>query len=603
MNEVVIRFAGDSGDGMQLTGSQFTSSSAVFGNDLSTLPDFPAEIRAPAGTIPGVSGYQIKISSRDIHTPGDETDVLVAMNPAALKINLPDVTMGGLIIVNTDSFTPRELQKADYAENPLENHSLDRYELIKVPITALTRKALEKLDLSPRAVDRCKNFFALGMMYYLFERPKEPTLRWIKQKFEKRPDLVEANTLALNGGIAFCEATQVFHERYKIAPAALPSGTYRNISGNMAAALGLLAASKQSGLPLFLGSYPITPASEILHEISRRKNFNAIAFQAEDEIAAVSSALGAAFAGRLAATTTSGPGLDLKSEALGLAVMVELPLLVVDVQRGGPSTGLPTKTEQSDLMAALFGRHGEAPLPIIAASTPGDCFWATLEGARIALKYMTPVIVLTDGYLATGSEPWRVPAVSDLSEIDVAFHSDAEGFTPYSRDADTLARPWAPAGAAGCEHRVGGLEKEDITGNVSYDAANHERMIRLRAEKIARVAGEIPPSSIVGDQEPDLLILGWGSTEGAILDAVEIARGEGMSVGSLHLRYLNPLPPDLGDMLTRAKRVLVPEYNMGQLVRLVRDRYLIDAEGYSSVRGKPIKVQELLKEMRRRLKD
>ncbi len=602
MNEVVIRFAGDSGDGMQLTGSQFTSSSAVFGNDLSTFPDFPAEIRAPAGTLPGVSGFQIKISSHDIHTPGDQTDVLIAMNPAALKVNLPDVAPGGMLIVNTDGFGARELQKAGYESNPLEDGSLDGYQLIKVPITTLTRRSLESLELGTKVMDRCKNFFALGMTYYLFERSPDPTIRWIEEKFSGKPELIKANTLALKGGIAYCEATEVFHERYRIAPARLPSGTYRNISGNKATALGLLAASHQSGLPLFLGSYPITPASEILHEISRQKRFNAVAFQAEDEIAAACAALGAAYTGRLAATTTSGPGLDLKMETLGLAVMVELPLVVIDVQRGGPSTGLPTKTEQSDLLSAMFGRHGEAPLPILAAATPGDCFWTVLEAARLAVTYMTPVIVLTDGYLATGSEPWRIPSLDELPEFKVAFRKRAEAFGPYQRDPKTLARPWAVPGTPGLEHRVGGLEKEHVTGNVSYDAENHRHMVELRAEKIARIAGEIPPQPVFGSRSPDLLLLGWGSTEGPILDAVEIAQAEGLNVSSTHLRYLNPLPRDLGDCLKRAKQVLVPENNSGQLLRLVRDRYLIDASGYDRVLGKPLKVSELLDEIRRRLK-
>jgi 2-oxoglutarate ferredoxin oxidoreductase subunit alpha len=602
MDEVVIRFAGDSGDGMQLTGTQFTSSTALFGNDLSTLPDFPAEIRAPAGTLPGVSGFQIRLASRDIHYPGDEADVLVAMNPAALKASLGEVKPGGLIILNSDTFTERELLKAGYDANPMESGALSGYQVIPVEMTRLTRKALESTELSTRAVDRCKNFFALGMMLYLFDRPTNPSFKWVEEKFKRRPELVEANSLALRAGIALCEATEVFHERYRVGPAKLPPGTYRNMNGNLALCLGLLGGSRQSGRPLFLAGYPITPASEIIHELSRHARFGTITFQAEDEIAAIGAALGASFAGHLGATATSGPGLDLKAETIGLAGTAELPLVILNIQRAGPSTGMPTKTEQSDLMLALFGRHGETPLPVLAASSPGDCFWTAIEACRIAVKYMTPVIVLSDTYLANGSEPWRIPSVEDLPRFPVTFVEANTDFLPYSRDPETRARPWAIPGTAGLEHRIGGLEKEDGTGNVSYDADNHEHMTQLRADKIERIAEEIPACQVEGDPDPDLLVLGWGSTLGQILGAVRRAQGEGINVSNLHLRHLNPLPPDLGNVLARAKRVLVPEINSGQLVRLIRDKYLVDARSYTKVRGKPFRMADLTDAIRTHVK-
>ncbi len=604
MEEVVIRFAGDSGDGIQLTGDQFTSSTALFGNDLSTLPDFPAEIRAPAGTLPGVSGFQIKLASHDIHTPGDESDVLVAMNPAALKVSLEEVVDGGLIIVNADAFTERELQKAGYESDPLSDDSLAGYRVIRVELTRLTRKALESTGLNTRTVDRCRNFFALGMMLHLFERPVEPVISFIESKFKSKPEIVEANKLALKGGLAYCDATEAFqgdHTRFRVSPARLPAGTYRNINGNRAIAIGLLAGARQAQLPLYLAGYPITPASDVLHDVSAYKNFGVISFQAEDEIAAICAAIGASYAGHLGATVTSGPGLDLKAEAIGLAATAELPLIILDIQRAGPSTGLPTKTEQSDLMLALYGRHGEGPLPILAPSTPGDCFWTVVEAARIATTYVTPVIVLSDSFLANGSEPWRIPTIEDLPSFPVTHASDPASFVPYERDARTLARPWARPGTPGLEHRIGGLEKAAVTGHVSYDPTNHEAMTHLRYERIQRIAADIPKTRIHGDADGDMLIVGWGSTEGAITDAVNRLRRDGHRVGSVHLRYLNPLPSDLGDILRAAKRVVVPEINMGQLVKVLRDKYLVDAESLSRVRGKPLRVSYLVDEVKRRI--
>jgi 2-oxoglutarate ferredoxin oxidoreductase subunit alpha len=603
MQDVVIRFAGDSGDGIQLTGSQFTNATAIFGNDLSTLPDFPAEIRAPAGTLPGVSGFQVRIASYDIHTPGDESDVLVAMNPAALKVNVREVAPGGLIIVNRDSFTARELQKAGYTTNPLEDGTLAGYRVIEIELTRLNRAALESTGLGTREVDRCKNFFVLGMVLHLFDRPIEPIRRHIEEKFGKNPALRDANLTALRAGIAYCEATEVLQvetDRFSIPPASLPPGSYRNLSGNHAIALGLVAAARQSGLGLYLAGYPITPASDILHEVSRFKDFGILTFQAEDEIGAVCAAIGASYAGRLGVTATSGPGLDLKAEAIGLAITAELPLVILDIQRAGPSTGMPTKTEQSDLMLALFGRHGESPLPVLAPSSPGDCFWTVIEAARLAVKYVTPVIVLSDGFLANGSEPWKIPAVEDLPDFRVEFPREAPGFHPYERDPKTLARPWVLPGTPGLEHRIGGLEKADVTGHVSYDPDNHERMTKLRAEKVARITQEIPATQLNGSPDADILVVGWGSTLGAITDALERLREDRVSVASVHLRYLNPLPADLGPILKRAKRVLVPEVNSGQLVRILRDRYLVDAESISRVRGRPLRVSELVNEIRAR---
>ena len=598
LNRVVIRFAGDSGDGMQITGDRFTATSAAMGNDLNTLPDYPAEIRAPAGTLPGVSAFQINFSSEDIQTPGDEPDVLVAMNPAALKVNIKDLKRNGVLIVNTDAFGTKDLEKAGYAVNPLDDHSLEAYQVVQVDLERLTKEALKETKLTNKDISRCKNFFALGMMYWLYNRPQDNTLQWIEEKFRKKPEYVEANKLALKAGIAFCEATEVFQVSYEVPPAHLPPGKYRNINGNSALAIGLVAAANKAKLPLFLGSYPITPASDILHELSRYKHYNVYTFQAEDEIAAVGSALGAAFAGNLAATTTSGPGLALKSETLGLAVMAELPLVVVDIQRGGPSTGLPTKTEQADLLQALFGRHGESPLPVIAAQSPSDCFATAFEAARIAMTHMLPIILLSDGYLANGSEPWLLPRPEDLPDIDVRFRQEVEGFQPYHRDPATLARNWVRPGTPGLEHRIGGLEKSDGTGNVNYDPENHEQMVHLRAEKVARIANDIPDVTVRGPQSGKLLVLGWGSTYGPIYSAVTELEKEGISVSQLHLRWLNPMPRNLGDVLKRFDKILVPEMNMGQLALLLRARFLLDVVSYSKVQGKPFKRREIMDKVR-----
>jgi 2-oxoglutarate ferredoxin oxidoreductase subunit alpha len=593
LSKVVIRFAGDSGDGMQLTGTQFTATAASIGNDLATFPDYPAEIRAPAGTLPGVSGFQVNFSSEDIFTPGDAPDVLVAMNAAALKANLRDLRSGGILIVNTDAFKETDLVKAGYARNPLEDGSLAGYRLYQVEITRLTRAALKETGLPQRIQDRCKNFFALGMMYYLYHRPLEVSNRWIDQKFAKSPELAEANKLALKGGYAYCEAAEIFQVTYEVPPAHLPEGTYRNISGNQALALGFVAAAQKSGRPLFLGSYPITPASDILHELSQYKNFGIYTFQAEDEIAAIGAAIGAAFAGSIGLTTTSGPGMALKMEFLGLAIMVELPLVVVDIQRGGPSTGLPTKTEQADLLQALFGRPSEAPCIVLAARSASDCFAMAYEAVRLAIKHMTPVILLSDGYIANGAEPWRLPTVEELLPIDVSFRTAKEGFLPYLRDEDTLARPWAIPGTPGLEHRIGGIEKADGTGNISYEPQNHENMVRLRAEKVARVAVDLPPAVAEGD-DSGLLVLGWGSTYGAITGAVRRARAEGRKVAHLHLRHLNPMPMNLGDVLSRYERILIPEMNMGQLALLIRAKYLRDVAQLDKVQGQPFKEIEIL---------
>jgi len=595
-DRVIIRFAGDSGDGIQLTGNQFTAATAVAGNDLSTLPDFPAEIRAPTGTLPGVSGFQISFSSYDINTPGDVPDVLVAMNPAALRTNLDHLAPGGMLVLNTNAFVRGNLTKAGYDSNPLEDGSLENYRVFAIPLTDLTRRALSDLDLKMKDKDRCKNFFALGMMFYLYQRTMKITERWIETKFGSKPVLAKANKLALKAGYAYCDATEVFPEVYKVPPAPFEKGLYRNIMGNSALALGLVAASQKSGLPLYLGSYPITPASTILHELSRYKEFGVVTFQAEDEIAAVTSAIGAAFAGALAATSTSGPGLALKGEALGLAVMVELPLVVLNVQRAGPSTGMPTKTEQSDLFQALFGRNGDAPIPVLAPSSPGDCFDVAYEAARIALEYMTPVLVLSDGYLANGAEPWLIPNADKLASITppVPQHKTTDNtFHPYVRDPATLARNWAPPGSVGLEHRIGGLEKEDITGNVSYDPENHENMVHLREEKIARVAQGYPALQVDGEDSGPLVIVGWGSTRGAIKGALRRLRKDGIAVSHIHLRHLNPMHRDLGTALKRFDKVLVPEMNMNQLAFLLRGRYLVDAIGYAKVQGQPFRSSEI----------
>src|SRR5271169_4557339 len=525
VDRAVIRFCGDSGDGMQITGSQFTNTAALFGNDLATFPDFPAEIRAPAGTLPGVSGFQVHFSSNDVYTPGDSVDVLVAMNPAALKMNLADLKPNGILIVNLDNFEENDLRKAQVKVSPLEGHSLDAYRLFSVELTKLTRSALKDLGLDTKSMDRCKNFFALGMCYWLYNRSMDLTLRYLIDKFKNKPDLVQANTLAMKAGYSYCEATEAFQISYEIPPARLAPGVYRNISGNAALALGFVAASQKAGIPLFLGSYPITPASDILHELSMYKNFGVVTFQAEDEIAAITSAIGAAYAGCLGLTTTSGPGMALKTEAMGLAIAVELPLVICDIQRGGPSTGLPTKTEQADLLQALYGRNSEAPIPILAPATPGDCFWIALEASRIAIKHMLPVIILSDGYLANGAEPWRIPAVEDLPEIPVHFETNPEGFQPYRRNPDTLARPWAIPGTPGLEHRIGGLEKQDVTGNVDYEPLNHERMVRLRAAKVEAIVQDVPDVVPAGDADGDLLIVAWGSTYGSITAALKTQRG------------------------------------------------------------------------------
>jgi 2-oxoglutarate/2-oxoacid ferredoxin oxidoreductase subunit alpha len=593
LESAVIRFAGDSGDGMQITGNQFTNTTALFGNDVATFPDYPAEIRAPAGTLPGVSGFQINFGARDITTPGDAVDALVAMNPAALKVNLADLKRGGILIVNVDNFKETDLKRAQVATNPLEDRSLEGFRVFPVELTKLTRAALKDTGLDAKNMDRCKNFFALGMCYWLYNRSMDPTFRWLGEKFGAKPVLAEANKLAMKAGYAYCDATEAFEVTFDVPPAKLAPGLYRNLSGNTALALGFVAASQKSGLPLFQGSYPITPASDILHELSTFKDFGVVTFQAEDEIAAVTAAIGAAYTGALAITTTSGPGMALKTEAIGLATMVELPLVVVNIQRGGPSTGLPTKTEQADLLQALFGRNSEAPVPVIAASSPGDCFWVALEASRIAIKYMVPVIVLSDGYLANGAEPWRIPDVSELPEIPVTFRKDPEGFRPYDREPHTLARPWAVPGTPGLEHRIGGLEKQDGTGNVSYDPLNHEQMVQLRAAKVAAVVQDVPDVVPAGDADGDLVIVGWGSTAGAITAALRTQRDKGRRIGHVHLRHLNPLPKNLGEVLKRYRRVLVPELNMGQLLWLLRAKYLVDAVGYPKVQGKPFKQTEL----------
>jgi 2-oxoglutarate ferredoxin oxidoreductase subunit alpha len=593
IEKAVVRFAGDSGDGMQISGNQFTSTVALYGNDLATFPDYPAEIRAPAGTLPGVSGFQIQFSSADVFTPGDSVDVLVAMNPAALKVNIRDLKPNGILVVNNDSFTENDLRKAHDTTNPLEDHSLDGFRLFSVPLEKLTHAALQELGLDAKSMNRCKNFFALGMCYWLYNRSMDHTFHWLDDKFKNKPLLAEANKRAMKAGYSYCEATEAFQVSYEIPPAKLTPGTYRNLSGNQALAMGFVTAAHQAGLTLFLGSYPITPASDILHELSGYKNFGVLTFQAEDEIAAVTSAIGASYSGCLALTTTSGPGMALKTEAMGLAMMVELPLVICDIQRGGPSTGLPTKTEQADLLQALYGRNSEAPLPVLAASTPGDCFWIAVEASRIAVKYMIPVIVLSDGYLANGAEPWRIPDIADVPTFPVHFETNPEGFMPYKRDPETLARPWAIPGTPGLEHRVGGLEKQDVTGNVNYEPMNHEKMIRLRAAKVEAIGQDVPDVVPAGDPDGDLLIIAWGSTYGAVTAALNAQRANGQRIGHVHLRYLNPLPRNLDEVIKRYRKVLVPEMNMGQLVMVLRAKYLVDAEGYNKIQGQPFKQAEL----------
>jgi len=589
----VIRFCGDSGDGMQITGNQFTNTVALYGNDIATFPDYPAEIRAPAGTLPGVSGFQVHFSSHDVYTPGDSVDALIAMNPAALKTNLSDLKPNGILIVNLDDFGETDLRKAQMTSSPLEDHSLDAYRLFPVELTKLTRASLKDLGLDNKTVDRCKNFFALGMCYWLYNRSLDTSLRWIEDKFKSKPALAQANRTAMQAGYSYCEATEAFQVSYEIPPAKLAPGFYRNVSGNTALAMGFVAASQKAGIPLFLGSYPITPASDILHELSTYKNFGVVTFQAEDEIAAITSAIGAAYAGSLGITTTSGPGMALKTEALGLAVAVELPLVICDIQRGGPSTGLPTKTEQADLLQALFGRNSEAPIPVLAPATPGDCFWIALEASRIAIKYMVPVIILSDGYLANGAEPWKIPDVSQLPEIPVHFETNPVNFRPYRRNPETLARPWAIPGTPGLEHRIGGLEKQDVTGNINSEPLNHEKMVRLRAEKVAGIVQDIPDVVPAGDPSGDLVIVAWGSTHGAVTAALKAQREKGRRIGHVHLRHLNPLPKNLGEVLGRYDKVLVPEMNMGQLVMLLRAKYLVDAHAYNKIQGKPFKKSEI----------
>jgi 2-oxoglutarate/2-oxoacid ferredoxin oxidoreductase subunit alpha len=590
---VVIRFAGDSGDGMQVTGTQFTTESAIAGNDIATLPDFPAEIRAPAGTLAGVSAFQLTFSSSEVFTPGDDLDVLVAMNPAALKVNLGDLKPGGILVVDREGFNEQNLKKADYATNPLEDGSLTRYQVFQADVTKLTTAALKDLGLSARSVFRCRNFFCLGMTSWLYHRPMEPAEAWIRERFKKTPDLVEANVRTLRAGYNFAENAELFAVSYEVRPAKIAPGTYRNITGNTATALGFVCAARRAGRPLFLGSYPITPASDVLHELSGLKQFDVFTFQAEDEIAGIGAALGAAFGGSIAITTTSGPGMNLKAETVGLALAVELPIVITDIQRAGPSTGMPTKTEQADLLMAMYGRHGESPVPVIAAATPADCFTMAYEAVRIAVRYMTPVILLTDGYLANGAEPWLIPDVAKLPDVSVVFRTDPNGFFPYLRDEVTLSRPWVIPGTPGLEHRIGGLEKEYLTGNVSYAPTNHEQMIRVRTRKIAGIIREIPPLEIFGPPEGDLLVVGWGSTYGAITQAVRELQAAGHAVAQIHIRHLNPLPADLGGILRRYKKVLVPEMNLGQLVRMLRAEYLVDAIGFNKIQGRPFKVSEI----------
>ncbi|MDP2207843.1 MAG: 2-oxoacid:acceptor oxidoreductase subunit alpha [Bacteroidota bacterium] len=603
IDEVTIRFAGDSGDGMQLTGGQFTTATAFVGNDLATMPDYPAEIRAPAGSLAGVSSFQINFGATEIRTPGDKSDCLVVMNPAALKVYLKNLREGGSIIANADNFADKNLRLAGYESNPLQNDSLGRYQVYAVEISKLTQNALKDLNLSPKIVDRTKNFFALGLTYWMYNRPMEPTLKWIREKFAGKEDIIEANTRVLKAGHAYGETTEIFTVRFEVAPAQLPPGRYRSITGNEATAWGLMAAAKRANLELFLGSYPITPASEILQELSKYKNYGVKTFQAEDEIAGITSAIGASYGGALGATNTSGPGLALKTEAMGLAVMLELPLVIIDVQRGGPSTGLPTKTEQADLLQAVYGRNGEAPIPVFAACSPTDCFDTTFEASRIALKYMTPVIVLTDGYIANGAEPWLIPKISELPDLSPTFVTNPEGFAPYKRDPQTLARMWAIPGTPGLEHRIGGLEKENITGNISYDPDNHHLMITTRGEKINNITNDIPLAKVVGDESGDLLVVSWGSTYGAVHNAVETKRNEGLSVSHLHLKYINPLQKNIGEILSNFKQILVPEINLGQLIKILRDKYLVDAVGFNLVRGLPfsaVEIEEKIDEMIKR---
>ena len=594
VDSLVVRFAGDSGDGMQLVGDQFTNTSAIAGDYFATLPDYPSEIRAPAGTVFGVSGYQICVSGSEVFTPGDSYDVLMAMNPAALKVNLPNMREKGIIIVNEDAFSAKNIEKAGYTENPLDGPSVSKYQVIRAPMTTMTQKALEGLPLSSKEAERSKNFFALGVLYWLFNSKTDYTLKWMASKFKSKPDIYAANLRAFQTGLNYGAETDSLTHSYKLKKATTikAPGTYRNINGNQAAALGLIAAARKAKIPLFLGSYPITPATDIMQELTKHSDF-ATVFQAEDEIAAIGASIGAAFAGSLAATTTSGPGFSLKSEFMNLAVMVELPLVIVDVQRGGPSTGLPTKTEQSDMLQAMWGRHGESPLVVLASTTPSDCFNVAYEAARIATKYMTPVVVLSEGYLGNGSEVWKVPSLEELAPITVTYKTDPNNFLPYERDPDTLARPWAIPGTPGLEHRLGGLEKEDKTGTVSQSPANHEKMTKLRADKVAKVAQDIPPMEVYGHPNADLLVLGWGGTSGAIKDAVRKLHKEGLKVACTQLRYLNPFPNDLKPLLQKYKTVLIPELNTGHLWFRIRGEYLIDTVSMSKVQGQPFRTDEI----------
>jgi 2-oxoglutarate ferredoxin oxidoreductase subunit alpha len=602
-DNIVIRFAGDSGDGMQVTGMQFTTESVFAGNEIGTLPDFPAEIRAPTGTLYGVSAFQVNFGNQSVYTPGDDLDALVVMNPAALKTNIADLKQNGILILDKEEFNEPNLKKAQYQKSPLGDGSLDKYQVYPIEITKMTTLALKDMNLPNRSVMRCRNFFALGVVSWLYNRPIEPSLNWIKERFRKNPDVLEANTIALKAGQNLGENTEIFASSYEVKPATIAPGVYRNITGNTATALGFVVAANKAGLPLFLGSYPITPASDVLHDLSTLKNFNVYTFQAEDEIAGVGSALGAAFGGAIAITTTAGPGMNLKAETIGLAAAVELPLIITNIQRAGPSTGMPTKPEQADLLQALYGRHGEAPLPVIAASTPADCFYAAFEAVRIAVKYMTPVILMTDGYLANASEPWLLPKAADLPDFKVEFRTDPQGFFPYLRDEGTLARPWVRPGTPGLEHRIGGLEKDYITGNISYAPTNHEQMVRVRYRKMEKITQDIPPTQVYGPEKGKLLIIGWGSTYGSITAAIKESQAQGKPVSHVHLRHLNPLPADLGEIISRFEKVLVPEMNMGQLSRVLRAEYLVDVVGLNKIQGRPFKVSEVAAKIARMLEE
>ena len=602
LESIVIRFAGDSGDGMQLTGTQFTNTSAVFGNDISTMPDYPAEIRAPAGTLAGVSGFQVNFSNQDVLTPGDSPMVLVAMNPAALKASLPELEPGGVIVVNTDAFTRNNLKKADYDENPLENDSLSQYQVIEVPLTSLNREALKAVEgLTTKEKDRSQNFFALGLAFWMFDRPMETTLEWLRKKFANKPNVIEANSIALQTGFNFGNTTRTFQQRYRVKPASLPPGTYRKVTGNEATAIGLVTAAQKMGKPLFYGTYPITPASDILHALAPLRNFDVRTFQAEDEIAAMGSIIGAAFGGALAVTGTSGPGIALKSEAMGLAIALELPMVIINVQRGGPSTGLPTKTEQSDLLQAMYGRNGESPMAVLAPQSPADCFATAVEACRMAIRTTAPVMILSDGFLANSSEPWMVPDPDDIPAIEATHpaprENGAEPFLPYKRDPETLARPWAIPGTAGLEYRMGGLSKAPLTGHVSYVPEHHEQMVSDRAEKIARLVDVIPDVEVFGPDSGELLMLSWGSTYGAVRSGVRQAQRNGYSVAHAHLRHINPFPGNLRDILSRYKRVVVPEMNGGQLAFILRGRFALNIQSYPKLHARPYKINEIIRKI------